>query len=96
MPKKMKKETLKTYEIYTITCGHKSLLYTTTSRKEAVNFYSKLCGGGALPRIAIDGKQLTIAECIKFNNPTIASKAGSRWGKYARRPEFTTHDSYQT
>ena len=86
MPKKMKKETLKTYEIYTITCGHKSLLYTTTSRKEAVNFYSKLCGGGALPRIAIDGKQLTIAECIK---------AGSRWGKYARRPEFTTHDSYQ-
>lgn len=49
MSKKMKKEALKTYEIYTITCGHKSLLHTTTSRKEAVNFYSKLCGGGRTP-----------------------------------------------
>lgn len=91
-----RKKKLHTYEVYIIVQGTKSTILTTTDRREAVRKYSTLCGGGALPRISIDGKQLTIAECIKFNNPTIASKAGSRWGKYARRPEFTTHDSYQT
>lgn len=91
-----RKKKLNTYEVYIIVQGTKSTILTTTDRREAVRKYSTLCGGGALPRISIDGKQLTIAECIKFNNPTIASKAGSRWGKYARRPEFTTHDSYQT
>ena len=90
-----RKKKLNTYEVYIIVQGTKSTILTTTDRREAVRKYSTLCGGGALPRISIDGKQLTIAECIKFNNPTIASKAGSRWGKYARRPEFTTHDSYQ-
>lgn len=90
-----RKKKLHTYEVYIIVQGTKSTILTTTDRREAVRKYSTLCGGGALPRISIDGKQLTIAECIKFNNPTIASKAGSRWGKYARRPEFTTHDSYQ-
>ena len=90
-----RKKKLHTYEVYIIVQGTKSTILTTTDRREAVRKYSTLCSGGALPRISIDGKQLTIAECIKFNNPTIASKAGSRWGKYARRPEFTTHDSYQ-
>ena len=90
-----RKKKLHTYEVYIIVQGTKSTILTTTDKREATRKYSTLCGGGALPRIAIDGKQLTIAECIKFNNPTIASKAGSRWGKYARRPEFTTHDSYQ-
>ena len=90
-----RKKKLHTYEVYMIVQGTKSTILTTTDKREATRKYSTLCGGGALPRIAIDGKQLTIAECIKFNDPTIASKAGSRWGKYARRPEFTTHDSYQ-
>ena len=82
-----RKKKLHTYEVYMIVQGTKSTILTTTDKREATRKYSTLCGGGALPRIAIDGRQLTIAESYEFNNVVTGSK--TRWGKYARRPEMT-------
>ena len=55
-----RKKKLHTYEVYIIVQGTKSTILTTTDRREAVRKYSTLFGGGALPRISIYGKQLTI------------------------------------
>ena len=82
-----RKKKLHTYEVYIIVQGTKSTILTTTDKKECEKTYSRLCYTGALPRIAIDGRQLTIAESCEFNNAVTGSK--TRWGKYARRPEMT-------
>lgn len=81
------KKKIKTYEVYTVSCGVKNIILTTTDKKECEKTYSRLCYTGALPRIAIDGRQLTIAESYEFDNVVTGSK--TRWGKYARRPEIT-------
>lgn len=82
-----RKKKLHTYEVYMIVQGTKSTILTTTDKKECEKTYSRLCYTGALPRIAIDGRQLTIAESYEFDNVVTGSK--TRWGKYARRPEMT-------
>lgn len=81
---------LHTYEIYLIVSGAKSTILTTTDRREAIRKYSTLCGGGALPRISIDGKQLTIEEA--YNLYSVQDAARHRVGKYVRKPEIRGTD----
>lgn len=81
-----RKKKLHTYEVYIIVQGTKSTILTTTERREAVRKYSTLCGGGALPRIAIDGKQLTIEEA--YDLYSVQDAARHRVGKYVRKPEI--------
>ena len=80
------KKKLKTYEVYTVSCGVKNIILTTTDKREATRKYSTLCGGGALPRIAIDGKQLTIEEA--YDLYSVQDAARHRVGKYVRKPEI--------
>lgn len=75
----MAKKKIKTYEVYIVNCGYRHTYLTTTDKKRAVRVYSRLCYTGALPRISIDGVQLTIEEATRYNEPTI--------GSHARRPE---------
>lgn len=64
-----------TYEVYTITCGVKNSQLITKKRDEAVECYSTLRYTGALPRISVNGRQLTIAEATKYDNPRLGAKA---------------------
>ena len=80
-----RKNKLHTYEIYLIVQGTKSTILTTTDKREATRKYSTLCGGGALPRISIDGKQLTIEEANDLYSVQDADR--HRVGKYVRNPE---------
>lgn len=64
-----------TYEVYTITCGVKSPPFITHKKAEAVECYSSLRYTGALPRISVNGRQLTIAEATKYDNPRLGAKA---------------------
>lgn len=70
-----------TYEVYTIACGVKSPSFTTHKREEAVECYSSLRYTGALPRISVNGRQLTIAEATKYDDPKVGARC--RRKKYA-------------
>ena len=83
---------LHTYEIYLIVSGAKSTILTTTDKREATRKYSTLCGGGALPRVAIDGKQLTIEEA--YDLYSVQDAARHRVGKYVREPEIRGLDRW--
>lgn len=82
----MAKKKIKTYEVYIINCGHRHTYLTTTDKREATRKYSTLCGGGALPRISVDGKQLTIEEA--YDLYSVQDAARHRVGKYVRKPEI--------
>lgn len=69
------------YEVFTISCGVKSPILTTNRREEAVECYSMLRYTGALPRISVNGRQLTIAEATKYDDPKIGVRC--RRKKYA-------------
>ena len=83
---------LHTYEIYLIVSGAKSTILTTTDKREATRKYSTLCGGGALPRVAIDGKPLTIEEA--YDLYSVQDAARHRVGKYVREPEIRGCDRW--
>lgn len=87
-----RKKKLNTYEVYIIVQGTKSTILTTTDKREATRKYSTLCGGGALPRIAIDGKQLTIEEA--YDLYSVQDAARHRVGEYVRRPETRCCDRW--
>ena len=87
-----RKKKLHTYEVYMIVQGTKSTILTTTDKREATRKYSTLCGGGALPRIAIDGKQLTIEEA--YDLYSVQDAARYRVGKYVRKPEIRGCDRW--
>lgn len=87
-----RKRKLHTYEVYIIVQGTKSTILTTTDKREATRKYSTLCGGGALPRIAIDGKQLTIEEA--YDLYSVQDAARHRVGKYVCEPEIRGLDRW--
>ena len=39
----MAKKKMKTYEVYTVSCGVKNIILTTTDKKECEKTYSRLC-----------------------------------------------------
>lgn len=71
-----------TYEVYSITCGERNQYLCTTNRREAMLLYAHLCEGGTLPRLAINGRQLTIEEAAKYNQKALGQRV-----RLARRPE---------
>lgn len=66
---------LKTYEVYVISCGVKSLILRTTKKKDAIQKYTVLVSSNQRPRVSIDGEQLTICEADKnFNKANLRGR----------------------
>lgn len=78
----MAQRTLYTYEVYTVQSGERHQYLCTTSRKKALLLYVHLAEGGILPRLSIDGRQLTIDEAGK-----LAAKWLGHRSKTIQRPE---------
>lgn len=65
---------LKTYEIYVISLGVKSLILRTTKKQDVVKKYTALVNAGSRPRVSIDGEQLPIYKAEREFNKNSAGR----------------------